>query len=145
MSTTCKIFDNYKSTKTTEPNNDVIIFNDIENISFSKDAVKIDSAYILGDQLTLKLIYGGGCQEHQFILFVWSGISKSNPPQAEVFLSHNSNNDACEALIFENLIFNLTPLKNSYKKLFQNHGPLLLRIYEPNTSEPYMPLPIYNF
>lgn len=123
----------------------IILFEDIDQISLDPDPTYIRSAEVEMNKLKLKVDYAGGCEKHEFKLYGWKGISKSNPPQAEIFLSHDANGDACEALIIKDLTFDLTPLKLHYQMNYKQNGPLLLRIYVPGATEPFEPLPIYNF
>lgn len=94
----------------------------IESINideWANDPVNIISASLEDDILSIKVQYGGGCKDHFFKLIIPDGIEKSNPPQTTFFLSHNANGDGCEALISDELRFNLIEyklyLKNSFK------------------------------
>ncbi|MCK5536244.1 MAG: hypothetical protein KAI79_05415 [Bacteroidales bacterium] len=88
---------------------DDLIARRAEDIS---DNFVIDTAYILGEWLNLKVSYGGGCENHTFKAY-WSGVLEySNPPQTYVLLTHQSNNDFCEAYITQDLSINLTWLLN---------------------------------
>ena len=64
-------------------NNDIIIINiqDLDSVSLHTNFASLDEVNRL------------------------SGFAKSNPPQAYLYLSHNSNNDLCEAFITEWLSF----------------------------------------
>ncbi len=128
-----------------DSNTPIILFDDIDKISISTDHTNIQDAIVEGDLLMLDVVYGGGCEKHEFKLYGWKGITKSNPPQAEIFLSHNANNDVCDALIYNKLTFDLTPLKLHYRKNYHQGGPLVLRIYAAGYSEPFLPLPLYKF
>lgn len=78
------------------------------------DGFRLDSAYIEGDAIRLKVSYGGGCRSHEFKL--WK--LPSNPGQSqktELLLDHNSNGDLCEAWITEWLEFNLKPIRQAGK------------------------------
>jgi hypothetical protein len=115
----------------------VIIIED--PFSFNRDSIEIDDfkineIYINADLLTLNVSYGGGCKEHTFQLYATRGIYKSNPPQADVFLSHNGHGDFCEAYISENIKFDLSPM----------HAPVYLRIHLYRASEPLYPLILYR-
>ncbi len=65
-----------------------------------------------GSILTVSVAYSGGCSRHDFEL-VWDGsFSKSNPPIAHMRHVHDANEDACKAVIREELLFaspNLQP------------------------------------
>ncbi|MBD3290947.1 hypothetical protein GF337_19225 [candidate division KSB1 bacterium] len=123
----------------------IIIFETIDQIDLHTDTADISKAEVEGRYLTLTVSYSGGCKEHEFALFGWSGFAKSNPPQAEVFLSHNANGDMCEAYLTEEIKFDLLPLQHAYQKIFSDKGPFMLNIYAPGVSEPFMPKPVYDF
>lgn len=86
---------------------------------------------IVEDHLKLYAAYSGGCEEHEFSLS-WSGAYlESDPIQVPLQFTHNSNLDVCEAFLEEILVFDLSPLKESYKKTYQTtHGELMLIIDE---------------
>ncbi len=123
----------------------IILFNNSPGPDFYNDFALINSAWTLRDTLIIVVSYSGGCRTHDFRLFGSRSIIKTNPPQAEIYLSHNSNADMCEAWITKNIKFDLSPLRNYYKQTFSNDGPLLLRIYEPLTNIVYTPLVQYDF
>jgi len=66
------------------------------------------------DTLNIEVSYGGGCKEHGFCLIAWSYFLESNPVQTRLILSHNANEDYCEAWITSKLSFDMTPLKQEY-------------------------------
>jgi hypothetical protein len=116
---------------------EVIIIED--PLSFNRDSIEIDDfdineIYINADLLTLNISYSGGCKEHTFQLYATRGIYKSNPPQADVFLSHNANGDFCEAYITENIKFDLSLMS----------PPVYLRIHPFKSNEPIYPLILYR-
>lgn len=79
------------------------------------DGFRMDSAYVSGDFLYLQVSYGGGCSEHNFQL--WRLPPNAlDPPPIELMLSHDANEDMCEAWITEWLIFSLKPLRVSDKQ-----------------------------
>jgi len=141
----CNIFD---SKNNDHPDNNamgIIFFDNIDNLSFPLDDAKIDSVGLKDDNIQLKVSYSGGCETHVFRLYVWREFSKSDPPQAKIFLSHADHNDKCEAYITEAIEFDLSELKKYAGTKFQSPGVLLLRIYAPNAREPYYPLPEFYF
>lgn len=145
LSLSCGLLDPRGSSRIDPPADQIIVFTDINDLTLKTDTAALDSAAVVEDSLILIVAYGGGCKIHQFLLYGSSAILKSNPPQAEIYLSHDADNDLCEAYIHERLSFDLQPLKRSYQKRFSNNGPLLLRIYPPGLDEPYMPMPVYAF
>lgn len=133
------------TTGNTQTDKQIILFHNSPGPDFRNDRALIDSVRISGDTLILVVSFSGGCREHEFKLFGSRSIIKTNPPQAEIYLSHNSNADPCRAWITQNLKFDLSPLKNYYIQTFSSEGPLLLRIYEPGTNRVYEPLLRYDF
>jgi hypothetical protein len=73
------------------------------------DDYTINSVEIVGNQLSVNVTYGGGCKEHEFELLGDQRIMKSLPPQMNVVLKHNANQDMCRALITTTIVFDLTP------------------------------------
>lgn len=124
---------------------EVILFDNRNVFSSTEDPASIQEASIQGDQLSLKVTYSGGGKKHDFTLFASEGFLESSPVQAELFLSHYAHGDSCEALITEELLFNLSPLKKLYKSMYQDNGPILLRIYEPGETDSFKVLIIYEF
>ncbi|MEJ2616005.1 MAG: NigD-like C-terminal domain-containing protein [Ignavibacteriaceae bacterium] len=123
---------------------DNIIITDNVNVKLKNDYLKVLEQYVSGDYLILKVQYSGGCKEHEIKVYTTGAILKTNPPQAELFISHNADNDSCEALITKELKINLIELKIFYKTNFNRIQIILLRIYEPNSINPVLPLLEYR-
>ena len=86
------------------------------------DPYTIKSApFVQGDRIDFELEYGGGCQDHEFVL-CWNGDFVGQPPsaQAEIRLYHNANGDLCRALITEIRSYNLAPMRRAYNAQFQS-------------------------
>ncbi len=107
----------------------VILVEAINVDEWANDPVKIDSASIINDILLLKVQYSGGCKEHFFKLIISNRIEESNPPQTTLFLSHNSNGDTCEALINEELSFNLIEYKEYLQNAF-NTSEIIIKFHQ---------------
>ena len=92
--------------------------------------------------LKIQVVYQGGCQEHTFELYAWTGFLMSDPPQGELYLSHDAHEDTCTETIENLLSFDLTPFDKS--RTGRHANPLILRITEPAgasfASQPFMPL-----
>jgi hypothetical protein len=123
----------------------VIMFDDIGSISIDTDALQVLHADVEGNILYMRVQYGGGCREHEIRLYGSSGFMESLPIQAALFLSHDANDDPCDALIFRDLSFDLIPLRESYLKGYKDDGPIVLRILEPGSTVPVDPQPVYRF
>lgn len=71
------------------------------------------------DTLSLSVSFTGGCRDHRFELVAWSGWLESDPVQANLLLSHDGEDDPCEAEISRDLRFDLTPLREDYRAAYQ--------------------------
>lgn len=114
-------------------------------VNFDRSAIqiagfKIEAASVKRDVLELRISYSGGCEEHAFDLYSTRGIYESKPPQADVYLSHEGNGDACRQLIRKELTFDLSPLKNP-----SGSGALRLRLHQYQAAEPIRPMPLYEY
>jgi len=81
---------------------------------YSMDAFRMDSAYVDGDWLRMRVSYGGGCRDHEFHL--WKLPPNAlDPPPVELALSHDANDDMCDAYITRWLTYSLVPLRERGK------------------------------
>ena len=100
------------------------------------DPFDLESIEIVGDTITLNVIYGGGCKEHCFSLYMSpAAFFESYPVQANLYLRHNSNGDACEALINEDISFNLCPVAVLYKMLYGNYDEIVINVFEYRSND----------
>lgn len=125
--------------------NPIILTDDPIPGDLPADPANIESVSIAGDFIRLAVSYSGGCRKHGFKLFGSTGFMESYPVQARLFLSHDANGDMCEALIMDELVFDLSPLKRSYKRAYSDNGPVLLQVIGPGATGPIRPLPRYEF
>ena len=85
----------------------------IQNVDINDylmDSYSIDTAFIYGDFLKINVSYGGGCEDHIFNLvheFLFCGTP---PVHVLLYLTHNSNNDNCEAILVQELCFDISNL-----------------------------------
>ena len=107
----------------------LIILNDELYQNASKDPFTINNVILENDILKINITYTGGCEEHDFMLIGTTSFMESNPVQINILLSHNANNDPCDALINEELNYYLTPLKNAWQEAYQkNSGTIIIWI-----------------
>jgi len=89
-----------------------------------------------GDLLSIRVGYGGGCADHDWDLFWGGGFAESDPVQADLYLIHNSNDDNCEALLGDQLIFDLSTMKENYKSGYQeSSGIISITVNSSNDSK----------
>ncbi len=92
---------------------------------------RLDTAYVTADTLDLSITHVGGCLTHFYFLFMTPDIfSKSNPAQAEIYLQHIDNGDACDALLSPRLKFDLTPIAELYEQTYGHSGQIMLNVHE---------------
>jgi hypothetical protein len=120
----------------------IILIDDPNDSQIKHDLLNINSVELNKDLLGFSVSYSGGCKEHKIELFALKGIAKSNPPQATVLLSHNANNDMCEAYLTKKIFFDLTPLKEYLKATTKK---VLLIIHDPSGNPIRNPVIEYNF
>ncbi len=71
---------------------------------------RLITAEIDDDILSIDVEYRGSQKMHEFVLY-WNGIvTRSYPGQTQLYLKHNTNDDAGESLITKTLRFRLTAL-----------------------------------
>jgi hypothetical protein len=110
-----------------------------------RDMLNVNSLLIDNDRLNFNLSYSGGCKEHQIELYAYNEIQKSNPAQVTVHLSHNANNDMCEAWITQNISFDLAKLKEYLKNNYGISDKVLLIIHDPSGKPIRNPVVEYKF
>jgi NigD-like C-terminal beta sandwich domain len=118
----------------------IFIVDSLNTNSLSKDYLKVIKQFMVNDFLNLTVQYYGGCKEHEVNIYIPKGIIKTNPPQFELFISHNGNHDSCESIVTKVLKINILGLKEFYKSRYNSGDQIVLRIYEPNSNTPVEPL-----
>jgi hypothetical protein len=96
-----------------------ILLNESIFKSAPRDQVTFKGITLDQDRLSLEVSYGGGCKDHIFVLIGSDVFMESHPVQTNIVLSHNANNDMCEALLMKDMVFDLSPLKESYQDAYQ--------------------------
>ena len=103
--------------------------------AWGTDEYVINAATLEDDTLRINVSYTGGCETHIFTLVAEPRFLESFPVQLRVSLAHNANGDTCEALITEDHIFDLTPIKTAYQRGYQtDEGTIVLRLREAPPS-----------
>lgn len=74
---------------------------------------------IENDTLTLTVSYSGGCKIHDFTLVTDGSFMGSDPVRLVVALTHDDNDDACEAYPTGHYVFDLTSIKTLYQQDYE--------------------------
>ena len=109
----------------------------IEFLNLGGETVfNLEGMEIVGDTITLSISYAGGCEEHSFSLYMSPAtFLESYPVQANLYLRHDSNGDACEALISEDISFNLHPVALLYKKIYGQFDEIVINVFEYKSND----------
>lgn len=104
----------------------VVQITDTAPADLQLDPFRLHGATIDGDTLTLSVEASGGCRHHNYELFMSpGGFSKSIPPQADLYIRHDGDDDPCDSLVRADLGFDLSPVS----ELFGRPGPIVLNIH----------------
>ena len=96
-----------------------VIITDIPPDSIELDPFELSAIHIQGDTLKLRINYSGGCEEHDFAMYMSpSTFAESYPAQADLYLGHNANDDVCRAYIQRDLAFDLSPIGVKYYEFY---------------------------
>ena len=112
----------YSNEFTIEKRPDEIILNEDYYESSPNDSNTISNVELIDNILNITTSYSGGCEDHEFELVGINIFMESDPVQTDIRLSHNANNDTCEAYITEELTFNLSPLKEAWQETHQQES-----------------------
>lgn len=83
-----------------------------------RDDFSFKNVFIENNLLNLEISYSGGCVSHDFSLIGSGVFAESYPVETSIVLSHEDNNDNCDSIITDTLIFDLTPLKELYTESY---------------------------
>jgi hypothetical protein len=109
----CKSHKNAKNSAT-KMNSEIMLKATIGDIETPSDIVQISDVSIIGNIISIKVSYSGGCKNHDFQLLGSANISKSLPPIRAIKLVHNANGDKCKKNVERTLEFEISDL--AYKQ-----------------------------
>jgi hypothetical protein len=96
------------------------------------DPANILRGEIQGDRLRLQVEFGGGCARHEFSLLPSGIFMESNPPQMNVQLAHDAKGDPCRAMVTQELVFDLSPVRQAYQTAYgPGPGVVILHVQAP--------------
>ena len=108
------------------------------------DPFDLNSAAVSGDILTISVSYSGGCRNHVFLLTAADSFHESSPVQLSMVLTHDANEDPCEAYPTEQLRFDLTPIRERYQRAYGQDSGSVLLLLQPLSRADDQPL-VYQF
>ncbi len=97
--------------------------------SLQRDAFSITDCMIEENTLIMRVQYGGGCREHDLRLFMQPTFMESYPVQAALYLQHDAHRDMCEALITEEVRFDIRKISWLYYRFYNGYDDIILNIY----------------
>lgn len=107
----------------------VRIGDDNGSLTRSDPYLIVGNPWIWYDNFHVTVQYGGGCKRHIFMLFASKAFMESNPVQSSLAIHHVANDDHCDALITEELTFDLRRLRETWQRSYQTrHGTIVLRL-----------------
>ncbi|HSG27949.1 MAG TPA: hypothetical protein VLA34_05665, partial [Candidatus Krumholzibacterium sp.] len=92
------------------------------------DMLEMLSASVDGDILSVEVRYSGGCIDHLFAMSARPWFRESLPVRMELYLHHDDGDDPCDAVITEELSFNLVRIGELYDALYGDGEGVMLDI-----------------
>jgi hypothetical protein len=106
----------------------IILVNKKDLPILKKDFLTINKMSISDESngILLRVTYHGGCKEHTFKLYGYY----ENKRKMNLCLEHNAHDDKCKRIIKEDLVFDLSPIREYYAKGKKNtiFSSLILRM-----------------
>jgi hypothetical protein len=94
------------------------------------DAYSVLDASVEAGVLTLRIQFGGGCEEHRFALVVTRLFLESYPVQIPARLAHDAKGDTCRAVVQETVRFDLTPVRQIYQQAYGTPSDTLVLVLD---------------
>jgi hypothetical protein len=108
-----------------------VIVSDLSPAEIQWDGFAVTDMRIAGDYLALTIEYGGGCQEHQFWCYMSpAAFLESYPAQANLYIRHNANDDFCDALLTQQLIWDLSSVCDLYLAQYGSLDPITINVHD---------------
>ncbi len=117
----------------------MLVAPDTEASDWPTDAYALGSVEAVGTTLRAQVSYGGGCGSHRMDLVGWGGWLESNPVQLNALVTHDDDDDPCDAYLTEERVFDLTPLARAWVDAYgPASGPIRinLRLWDPVSGSP---------
>lgn len=107
----------------------VVLVRDASARGLPSDPITIGEVSFDGDTIQIEVSFGGGCAEHRLQLVAETTWMESWPVQVFARVTHDANDDPCDAVLQGTLRFDLSPLKRMYQQAYQTPtGKIALQI-----------------
>tara|TARA_X000000950_G_C13848924_1_gene633596 strand:- start:1092 stop:1517 length:426 start_codon:yes stop_codon:yes gene_type:complete len=80
------------------------LLENVNALDYPYDPYGINEIYYNNNRVHINVTYGGGCEEHDFLLIKEATINNNQSTTVSLNLSHDAHNDVCLALITEHLL-----------------------------------------
>jgi hypothetical protein len=100
------------------------------------DPFFIEQAVTSGHELTVRVLYVGGCATHCFDLLEDDATRRAELVVIDLLLAHDAQGDACKAMVREELAFDLSPLETKHDFDLTN-GQWTLRLHAGRCPDVY--------
>lgn len=117
----------------------MLISQGTEPTDWPRHAYTLGAVEADGRTLRAEVSYGGGCRAHRMDLVAYGGWLESEPVQVSALITHDNGGDACEALVAEERVFDLSPLARAWVDAYGTpSGPIRinLRLWDPVSGSP---------
>jgi hypothetical protein len=91
----------------------------------TSDPITVLSGVVLGDELVLRVAYGGGCKKHELAVCFGPDFREEVPVGTNLRVLHEANDDGCEAGLEQDLRMSLKPLGDEYRRAYRANGGLI--------------------
>ena len=117
----------------------LLVSPDTDEADWPRDPFSFTDVTTNGYALTVRVTYGGGCGQHRMDLVVWGGWLESFPVQVNGLVTHDDGDDACDAIVTEERVFDLRPLHDAYVDAYGPIGSdrptVVLRLRDPASDD----------
>jgi hypothetical protein len=96
------------------------------------DPYRLGHAWLRNTILGLDVGFSGCSAGHPFRLYMAGGFAESNPVQATLVLTHDDLGELCDAYFEERRFFELQPIVQLYKEMYDGGEGIQLNLITPN-------------
>jgi hypothetical protein len=93
------------------------------------------SVSVADDRLLLLVTFSGGCRVHEFAAVAPPEFTESGVVELPIWIRHDDPDDPCDAIVSEDLSFDLTAVRQLYLATYGVPGFLRLRVHTSPSDE----------